>query len=74
MDDLISDGFDDDGGMEAQLASLYEERELLERELGTADARRILRMIRSMESQLVALYREREAEAAPRRGAALPGS
>ncbi len=49
-------------GMEAQLVSLYEEKELLERELGVSDAEVLVAMIRSMEEQLVSLYAEKEAE------------
>ena len=75
MDDPTPPGFrDEDGGMEAQLASLYAERELLEQELGTADASRIVRMIRSMEEQLIALYGEKQPLGGPGMGRALPGS
>lgn len=48
--------------MEAQLVSLYEEKELLERELGVSDAEVLVAMVRSMEEQLVSLYAEKEAE------------
>ena len=48
--------------MEAQLVSLYQEKRLLEQELGASDAAVIVRMVRSMEAQLDALYAEKEAE------------
>ena len=50
----------EDGSMEAQLVSLYAERERLTNELGIADADDIIAMVRSLESQLVALYQEKE--------------
>lgn len=43
-----------------QLLSLYGDRELLHRELGTADADEIVAMVRSLEAQLVELYRDKE--------------
>jgi hypothetical protein len=46
--------------MEAQLRSLYEDRELLERELGVSSPTVLIAMIRSMEAQLIDLYREKE--------------
>ncbi len=46
----------DRGDMEAQLTCLYAERERLARVLGTADAERIIAMVRSLEEQLVDLY------------------
>lgn len=42
--------------------SLSNEREYLERELGTADARELVLMIRSLEAQLVDLYQAKEEE------------
>ncbi|MGF1465194.1 MAG: hypothetical protein ACFCGT_03595 [Sandaracinaceae bacterium] len=56
-------------GVEAQLVSLYRDRELLHRELGTADPDEIVRMVRSLEAQLVDLYREK-AQAFAERSAA----
>lgn len=50
------------GDMEAQLVSLYEEKALLERELGVSDASDLVALVRSMEQQLVALYAEKETE------------
>lgn len=52
------------GGMEAQLADLYAERELLERELNISDAAEIVAMVRSLEGQLIDLYQERELSSA----------
>jgi hypothetical protein len=49
-----------EGGFEAQLASLYGEREKLEREFGVSDADGIITIIRNFESQLASLYKERE--------------
>jgi hypothetical protein len=49
-------------GMDTQLASLYAEKELLERELGISDASDLVLMVRNMEAQLGALYEEREAK------------
>jgi len=46
--------------MERQLDALYAEKELLFQELGTADAERIVAMVRSLERQLNELYAERE--------------
>lgn len=48
------------GDMEAQLRSLYEDREILERELSVSDPHVIIAMIRSMEAQLIELYAEKE--------------
>ena len=48
------------GDMEAQLHSLYAEKEQLERELGVSSADLIIAMVRSMEEQLIALYSEKE--------------
>jgi len=47
--------------LEAQLRSLYTERAILFAELGTADARAVVAMIRSLEAQLADLYGERVA-------------
>lgn len=49
------------GDMEAQLRSLYEDRELLEEQLGVSSPHLLIAMVRSMEEQLVELYREKEA-------------
>ncbi len=51
----------EEGGFEAQLASLYGERESLQRELGTADAEEVIQMFKNFEEQLKSLYQEREA-------------
>ncbi|MFN4243842.1 MAG: hypothetical protein ACK4PI_11475 [Tepidisphaerales bacterium] len=51
-----------EGGLEAQLVTLYQEREKLERELGTSDAHELVAMVRSLEQQLGSLYHERESE------------
>ena len=51
--------------MEAQLLALYEERKRLARELGTADADRLIAMVRSLEAQLVALYSDKLGSSAP---------
>lgn len=50
------------GDMESQLNALYSEREKLHQALGTADADKIIELVRSLEEQLVDLYRERAAE------------
>lgn len=46
--------------MEAQLRSLYEDRELLEEQLGVSSPHLLIALVRSMEEQLVELYREKE--------------
>ena len=46
--------------LQAQLNDLYEEREYLEGELGLADARGLVAMVRSLEAQLADLYQEKE--------------
>jgi hypothetical protein len=51
----------EEGGFEAQLASLYGERESLQRELGTADSEEVIQMFKNFEAQLKSLYQEREA-------------
>lgn len=48
--------------LETQLRSLYADRALLFAEFGTADARTLIALIRSMEEQLASLYGEREAQ------------
>jgi hypothetical protein len=45
-------GNQDMGSVEAQLVSLYGEREHLERELGVSEAAEIVSMVRSLEAQL----------------------
>jgi hypothetical protein len=52
------------GDMESQLRSLYAERERLHQALGTADADKIIAMVRSLEEQLLDLYREKAAQLA----------
>ncbi|MBT8492763.1 MAG: hypothetical protein KJO07_06855 [Deltaproteobacteria bacterium] len=52
------------GDMESQLRSLYEERERLHQALGTADADKIIELVRSLEEQLLDLYREKAAQLA----------
>ena len=47
--------------VEAQLVSLYGEREHLESELGVSEAGAVVAMIRSLESQLEDVYGQREA-------------
>lgn len=47
--------------LEAQLVSLYAERERLFQELGTADADHLIALVRGLESQLADVYAEREA-------------
>lgn len=46
--------------MEAQLRSLYADRERLHRALGTADPDAIIAMVRSLEAQLLDLYTDRD--------------
>jgi hypothetical protein len=46
--------------LEEQLRSLYEDRELLENELGVSDSAEIVAMVRSLESQLNDVYQDRE--------------
>ena len=46
--------------MDAQLRSLYAERERLFQALGTADAEEIIALVASLEEQLVSIYGERE--------------
>lgn len=53
-----------EGGLEAQLVTLYQEREKLERELGTSDAHELVSMVKSLEQQLGTLYHDKESEAA----------
>lgn len=48
--------------MEAQMKELYADRELLERELGTSDAEKIVSMVQSLENQLKTLYYEKEGQ------------
>lgn len=42
--------------MEAQLKDLYAQRQELQRDLGTADSKAIIAMVRSLEQQLADLY------------------
>ncbi len=46
--------------MEMQLHSLYAEKELLEKELGTSDPIQIAEMVKSMQTQLEDLYAWKE--------------
>jgi hypothetical protein len=55
-----SDPLPEAGGMEAQLASLYAEREQLQDALGTADAGEIIAMVQSLEAQCNDLYLEKD--------------
>ncbi len=55
----------DRGDMEAQLLSLYAERERLAQALGTADADQIIAMVRSLEEQLFDLYSAKIAPSEP---------
>ena len=44
------------------MKELYADRELLERELGTSDAKKIVSMVQSLENQLKTLYHEKEGQ------------
>ncbi|MGC6487689.1 MAG: hypothetical protein ACON4Z_08600 [Planctomycetota bacterium] len=55
--------------VEAQLVSLYGEREHLEAELGVSEAGAIVAMVRSLESQLGDVYGQREAAGGDEQGA-----
>lgn len=48
------------GGLEHQLAALYQERELLEQAIGVSDATQLVAMVESMSAQLSSMYSERE--------------
>jgi hypothetical protein len=50
----------EEAGMSEQLSVLYEEKELLERSLGTSIPEEIIAMIQNMSEQLSALYAEKE--------------
>ncbi len=52
------------GGVEAQLASLYKEREILEKELGMSDAGDLVKHFRSMEAKIAKLNDELAAKSA----------
>ncbi|QDV06143.1 hypothetical protein Poly30_16480 [Planctomycetes bacterium Poly30] len=54
--------FESHGGLEHQLAALYQERETLEQVLGVSDAQQLVDMVQSMSAQLESLYAEREAQ------------
>jgi|GEM_PF-5554875 len=58
--------------MEEQLLDLYEQRRILEEELGTADTATIVRMFRSLREQLEAIYAEHDQ--APTTGFGAPKS
>ena len=46
--------------LNAQLHSLYKEKEELQEALGVSDARDVILMVRNLEEQLCALYAERQ--------------
>ena len=46
--------------LNAQLHSLYKEKEELQDALGVSDARDVILMVRNLEAQLCALYEERQ--------------
>ena len=46
--------------LNAQLNSLYKEKEELHDALGVSDARDVILMVRNLEAQLCALYEERQ--------------
>jgi hypothetical protein len=50
------------GGVEAQLASLYKERELLERELGMSDATDLVKTYKEQKAQIAKLQNELAAQ------------
>jgi hypothetical protein len=52
------------GGVEAQLASLYKEREMLEKELGMSDASDILKHVKAQEAKISKLQDELAAKSA----------
>ncbi len=51
----------EEAGMSEQLSALYEEKEILERALGTSIPEEIIAMMNSMSEQLSALYASIEA-------------
>ena len=52
------------GGVEAQLASLYKEREMLEKELGMSDAGDLLKHVKTLEAKIAKLQDELAAKSA----------
>ncbi len=58
---MTQDPNDPMASVEAQLVSLYGEREHLETELGVSEAGALVAMVRSLESQLGEFYGQREA-------------
>ena len=52
------------GGVEAQLASLYKEREMLERELGMSDATDLVKSFGTLKAQIAKLQDELAAKSA----------
>ena len=54
--------------LNAQLNSLYKEKEELEKALGVSDARDVILMVRNLEAQLCALYEERQESVQPKQG------
>ena len=57
---MLKQNTSEEGGMEAQLVSLYAEREMLQEALGTADASEIIAMVQSLEAQCNDLYSEKD--------------
>jgi len=49
-----------DNSLELQLVDLYEQREHLEQEIGSANATEVVSMVHNLETQLRDVYRERE--------------
>ena len=49
-----------DNSLELQLVDLYEQREHLEQEIGSANATEVVSMVHNLETQLRDFYRERE--------------
>ena len=54
--------------LNAQLHSLYKEKEELQNALGVSDARDVILMVRNLEAQLCALYEERQESAQSEQG------
>lgn len=54
--------FETPGGLEHQLAALYQEREILEGAIGVSDANQLVEMVQSMSAQLSSFYAKQEAE------------
>ena len=56
--------------LNAQLHSLYKEKEELQNALGVSDARDVILMVRNLEAQLCALYEERQESLQSEQGSA----